>query len=105
VLDVAAGEARRMKHNYVGTEHVALALTRINSNLASEALAKLGFDAPKAEAALRQNVKRGRPQQRRGGTRWSRVKRVVSLPWNVYVRKSLGHPRFVTNPYPLYRWL
>jgi len=27
------------------------------------------------------------------------------LAWNVYVRKSLGHPRFVTDPYPMYRWL
>jgi len=34
-----------------------------------------------------------------------RVVKIPRLAWNVYVRKSLGHPRFVSDPYPLYRWL
>src|SRR5438874_2694679 len=38
VLDVAAGEADRVRDRHVGTEHVALALTRVNNNLATEIL-------------------------------------------------------------------
>ncbi len=25
--------------------------------------------------------------------------------WKIFVRKSLAHPKFVSDPYPLYRWL
>jgi cytochrome P450 len=31
--------------------------------------------------------------------------RIGPLVWNIYVKKSLGNPGFVKNPYPLYRWL
>jgi cytochrome P450 len=31
--------------------------------------------------------------------------RVPPLLWKIYAQKSLAHPRFVSNPYPLYAWL
>jgi cytochrome P450 len=50
-----------------------------------------------------------------GLARWARnsaaltwLGRLARLPrfgWHVYVNKSLGHPAYVTNPYPLYRAL
>src|ERR1051326_8186028 len=43
VLDVAVGEADRLRHAHVGTEHVALSLTLVNGNLASETIGRLGF--------------------------------------------------------------
>ncbi|HEX8523181.1 MAG TPA: cytochrome P450 [Tepidisphaeraceae bacterium] len=119
VLDVAAGEADRARDRHVGTEHVALALTRINSNLASEVLAKLAFNQAAADAAMERWRKEGMPRRRPGLSGLAigspvlrkivapieRVARVPVMGWNVFVRKSLGHPKFATNPYPLYRWL
>src|SRR5439155_25976812 len=31
--------------------------------------------------------------------------RAPRLAWNVYVRRGLGHPDYVSNPYRVYRWL
>jgi len=31
--------------------------------------------------------------------------RAPALAWNVYLRRSLGHPDYVNNPYRVYRWL
>ena len=119
VLDVAVGEADRREDRHVGTEHVALALTRINGNLASTTLAQVGFTADRAEAAIAAWVRDGMPRQRYGLSRLTvrspllqkliasleKLARIPTLAWQVYVRKSLGHPRFVTDPYPMYRWL
>ena len=120
VLEGAAGEADRWKHAHVGTEHVALALAVADHNGASELLRAMGFTRDRAEAGLRQWVAEGMPRRRRNGGdtlpvvgQWlgrlpRPVRRAVQLPslgWQVFVGRSLGHPRFVTDPYPLYRWL
>ncbi len=44
VLEFAVDEARRLSHHYIGTEHILLALVRIESN-GMEALHKLGVTA------------------------------------------------------------
>lgn len=44
VLELAADEAVRMKHNYIGTEHLLLALIREKEGLAGQVLRKLGLD-------------------------------------------------------------
>ncbi len=41
-LTVAAQEARRLRHNHVGTEHLLLALTRNPDSTATRALERLG---------------------------------------------------------------
>ena len=123
VLDVAAGEADRAGDDHVGTEHVVLALTVSNSNGAGELLRRMGLTRDRAEAGLRQWRAEGMPRRRRDGpvVRWlgpwltpwlgrvpgpvRRAARAPSLGWRVFVGRSLGHPRFVTDPYPLYRWL
>jgi cytochrome P450 len=115
---VAAGEADRWKHAHVGTEHVALALTIAHQNGAGELLREMGFTPERAEAGLRQWLADGMPRRRNGEGvpavgRWlgrlpRPVRRAVQLPaigWKLFVGRSLGHPRFVTDPYPLYRWL
>src|SRR5262249_26371454 len=33
------------------------------------------------------------------------ITRAPRMAWDIFVRRSLAHPSFVTNPYPLYRWL
>jgi cytochrome P450 len=118
VLDVAVAEADRRGDRHVGTEHVALALSRTNGNAPSVILKDLGFTHERGEAALKTWHRRGMPRQRGAvGAIFARpVLRTIAGPfvtaahyagmgWNVYVNKSLGHPRFVTDPYPLYKRL
>jgi pimeloyl-[acyl-carrier protein] synthase len=119
VLDVAVAEADRRGDRQVGTEHLALALARLGqTNPAAKLLADLGFTHDRGEAALKTWRRRGVPGQRGGAgsalssptMRWlSQPIRAIAhyptLAWHVLVGKSLGHPAFVTNPYPLYRKL
>jgi cytochrome P450 len=119
VLDVATGEADRLKHRHVGTEHVALALPLVNHNGASNLLRALNFTHEKAAAGVKRWFEKGMPRQRSGEEKSSALARAISklpspirkaiklpsMAWKVYFDKSLGHPRFVTDPYPLYRWL
>lgn len=48
VLELAADEARRMKHNYIGSEHLLLALIREKDGVAANVLRKLGLNLEKA---------------------------------------------------------
>jgi len=118
VLDVAVAEADRRGDRHVGTEHVALSLTRVNGNAPAALLKELGFTHERASAALRVWHRRGMPRQRGSiGAIFARpVLRTIAGPfvtlahygamgWNVYVNKSLGHPKFVSDPYPLYKRL
>ena len=119
VLDLAIDEADRREDLHVGTEHFALALTRIDGNLASTALRSLGFTREKANIALRRWAAQGMPRRRgrfESFTPRSKILRAIlrpaqkvarfpTLAWNVYSRHSLAHPKFVTDPYPLYRKL
>lgn len=45
-LDVARREARRLSHNYVGTEHLLLALTSGDFGIATRVLTDSGITAP-----------------------------------------------------------
>ena len=45
VLELALREARSLRHNYIGTEHVLLALARENEGVASRVLDELGADS------------------------------------------------------------
>src|SRR5688572_21885309 len=119
VLKSAVAEADRRGDRHVGTEHIALALSRSNGTLASQALAELGFTPDRAEAALRKWIRLGMPRRRsdleritltspilRGLLRPIRaLTRYPRTTWNIFVRKSIGHPGFWKNPYPLYRKL
>ena len=44
IIDYSKEEARRLKHNYVGTEHVLLALLRDNNNIAGSALTSFNLN-------------------------------------------------------------
>lgn len=44
VLDLANGEAKRLGHNYVGTEHLLLGLVREGAGVAAQILGRLGAD-------------------------------------------------------------
>ncbi len=118
VLDIAVAEADRRGDRHVGTEHVVLALARVNGNASAALLKDLGFTHERGVAALKAWHRRGMPRQRsRLGTIFAvpglrtiaapivTVAHYSALAWHVYVNKSLGHPKFVTDPYPLYKKL
>lgn len=44
VLNIAAAEARHMEQNYIGTEHLLLALSRYKEGQASRILSRLGLE-------------------------------------------------------------
>ncbi|MDQ3816005.1 MAG: hypothetical protein M3347_19015, partial [Armatimonadota bacterium] len=48
VLELAADEARRMRHNYIGTEHLLLALLRDQDSVAATVLRRLGLNLEEA---------------------------------------------------------
>jgi ATP-dependent Clp protease ATP-binding subunit ClpA len=61
-LAYGAAEARRLGHNYVGTEHVLLVLVRDRNGGATEVLLQLGVSAEVVEEALRPYVAAGAPR-------------------------------------------
>jgi cytochrome P450 len=116
LLDVAAAESERMKSRRVGTEHLLVALMVIDGGPAGELLRDLGLTREKLGVAIGQwrDCQIVEAGQSRKASHYildklpHRIRQAVSLPslaWKVYVGRSLGHPRFVTDPYPLYRWL
>jgi hypothetical protein len=119
VLRLADQEATRLCHEHVGTEHVIAALALAGDLEVGEKLNEAGMTPANVEAAIRRWIADGMPRRRRGWG-WAPVRhrilatalrplqraaRLGPLLWNIYAKKSLAHPRFVTDPYPLYRWL
>src|SRR5687768_2041721 len=86
LLESARAEADRLGDRHIGTRHLALVLSRQSGS------------PPIAPPPN----KRGTPLLLRP-LRW--LAHYPMLAWNVFARRSLGHPGFVTNPYPLYRKL
>ena len=57
-LSLAAEEARRLKHNFVGTEHLLLGLIRGDGDtIAKDILKRLGVDLDKARATVEEVLK------------------------------------------------
>ena len=56
VLELAADEARRMRHNYIGTEHLLLALLREEKEPAAKVLFEMGLNLKAARQRIRDYV-------------------------------------------------
>ena len=56
-------ESARLRHEYVGTEHILLGLTHQPANLAAQILAELGVDLQRLRAEVERVVKPGRGMQ------------------------------------------
>jgi molecular chaperone GrpE (heat shock protein) len=52
VLELASGEARRLGHNYIGTEHLLLGLIREGESVAARVLEAMGADLDRARAQV-----------------------------------------------------
>lgn len=59
VLSLAQEEARRLNHNYVGTEHLLLGLLREGENIAAKVLNNLGVELSRARIAFEKIIGRG----------------------------------------------
>jgi ATP-dependent Clp protease ATP-binding subunit ClpC len=113
VLDVATGEAQRLGDAHVGTEHVLLALARLERGPAVAALRNAGFTFELALRAREAWIASGLATQRIGPRSAPRARswlveriarpfeasaRLARLAYGVYVGLSLGHPKFARNP-------
>ncbi|WDV48272.1 ATP-dependent Clp protease ATP-binding subunit [Clostridiaceae bacterium M8S5] len=81
-------EAKEMRHNYVGTEHLLLGLLRENEGLAAKVLDNLGVDIEKIRQEVKERIGFGEaPSDILGFT--PRVKKVFEMSF--IEAKTLGH--------------
>lgn len=59
VIELAADEARRLNHHYIGTEHLLLGLAREGEGIAAGVLSSFGLDLMKLRAATIQIISHG----------------------------------------------
>ena len=59
VIVLAQEEARALRHNYIGTEHLLLGLLRVQDDLATEVLRSFGFTFDQVRAAIQRIVAAG----------------------------------------------
>jgi ATP-dependent Clp protease ATP-binding subunit ClpC len=68
VLELALGEALSLGHNYVGTEHILLGLTRESEGVGARILKDLGVDADRARHEVSRVLADPAGRQARGAT-------------------------------------
>lgn len=119
LLDIAADRSTKLGHRHIGTEHLVLAIAQLPHTPAGQVVRELGLTPANAEAGVKRWIAAGMPRQR-GGFGWrhfrspvvaklmsplQKLTNGVDLAWKVFVRRSLGHPKMVKNPYPQLAWL
>jgi len=67
VIELAVDEARRLHHNYIGTEHLLLGLLREGEGIAASALEGLGVTLEKVRAETVRILSQSTPQQNQAG--------------------------------------
>ena len=58
-MQLANGEAQRFNHEYIGTEHALLALTKLGDGMAASLLKRLDVDVQKVRLDLENSMERG----------------------------------------------
>jgi ATP-dependent Clp protease ATP-binding subunit ClpC len=89
VLELAQDEARRFKHNYIGTEHVLLGLIREEEGIAARVLASFDVTLEEVRERVAQIVGRGSEIAAGQIPFTPRAKRVLEL--SIREALSLGH--------------
>jgi ATP-dependent Clp protease ATP-binding subunit ClpA len=79
VLAISREEASALGHDYVGTEHLVLALIAEGEGVAIAALRELGIDLDAVGIRIHETVKRGRPQPGSDLPYTSRAKKVLEF--------------------------
>ncbi len=88
-IENAADEARRMNHNYIGTEHLLLGLLRDRKSLASKTLTHLDVTLPQIRQMLQDEIGVGRKPVPRSIPFTPRAKKVLDMA--VHESRQLGH--------------
>lgn len=89
VLQLAQEEATRFKHNYIGTEHLLLGLTRETDGLAARVLHELGVDVNKVRSAAEFITGKGEQSVRGDVGLTPRAKKVIE--YSVDEARRLRH--------------
>ena len=79
VVVLAQEEARRLDHNYIGTEHILLGLLRDGEGVAVEALGGLGISLDETRAKVEEIIGRGSDQPSGHIPFTPRAKKVLEL--------------------------
>jgi len=95
VLTLAQEEAQRLKHNYIGTEHLLLGLVREGDGVAAKALTGLGFELDKVRSSVVIIIGRGDSLLVGAMNLTPRVKKVLELA--VDEARQLKHDRVDTE--------
>ncbi|MFC1520825.1 ATP-dependent Clp protease ATP-binding subunit [Elusimicrobiota bacterium] len=87
---IAQEEAKRLNHDYVGTEHVLLGLVALNEGVAAQVLANLGVDLKRVRAEIEKIVGAGDNIMQLGEIPFTpRAKKVLELA--VEEAQKMGH--------------
>jgi predicted dehydrogenase len=79
-LSLAGEEARRLRHNFVGTEHLLIGLIRLNQGIAVTVLQKLGLDLATVRKEVERQVQLGSEEINSQNIPFTpRVKKVLEL--------------------------
>src|SRR5687768_7982097 len=91
VLAMAREEAARLRHEYVGTEHILLGLIREGEGVAAAVLQNLSVDLEEIQQRIEETVKQGKATQATGPDLpyTSRAKKVLELAMSE--ARELGH--------------
>ncbi|MHB1223171.1 MAG: ATP-dependent Clp protease ATP-binding subunit [Gemmatimonadaceae bacterium] len=91
VLAMAREEAARLRHEYVGTEHILLGLIREGEGVAAAVLQNLSVDLDDVQQRIEETVKQGKATQTTGPDLpyTSRAKKVLELAMSE--ARELGH--------------
>jgi ATP-dependent Clp protease ATP-binding subunit ClpC len=90
VVVLAQEEARMLNHDYVGTEHILLALIRESGGVAAQALESLGITEETARQQVEEVVGPGQPGPQRGHLPLTpRAKKTLQLSMREAI--ALGH--------------
>ncbi len=89
VLVLAQEEAKRLSHDFIGTEHLLLGLVREGSGIAARALQNMGVDLGKVRQEVERLIPKGDRVVSQGISYTPRAKRVVELA--IEEGQNLGH--------------
>jgi transcriptional regulator with XRE-family HTH domain len=89
VMGLAQEEARRLNHNYIGTEHLLLGLVREGQGVAARVLIGMGVRLPKVRLAVEFIIARGEGAIVNEIGLTPRAKKVITLA--VEEARRLGH--------------
>lgn len=89
VLVLAQEEAKRLNHNFIGTEHLLLGLVREGSGIAARALQNMSVDLSRVRSEVERITPQGEKVIHQGISYTPRAKRVVELA--IEESQNLGH--------------